>query len=158
MKTLNLDRERMAASKTSTQRDNINKVIIDTATRRMILDYSKGQVYTDGKTGQVIVVNNNYYYGNAGENAAGALTNRSINSGFAQPNNYSIDSMRINQAQKRRADSANNVLRDSLSQKRQQLDTLINRLNNLRQKLDSTNKADSSMGYNSQQISPALAR
>lgn len=152
-----IDNERIAASKTSMQRENKTPVNIDTATRRMILDYSKGQVYTDGKTGQVIIVNNNYYYGNARGNGIDSFYNPNMPSRSAQPNNYNVDSvMRINQAQKRRVDSANNILRDSLSQKRQQLDTLINRLNKLRQQLDSTNKADSSMGYNRGQNSPVI--
>ncbi|MCY7420191.1 MAG: OmpA family protein [Chitinophagaceae bacterium] len=153
-----IDKEMMTAGKIPMQGDNKTLVNMDTATRKMILDYTKGQVYSDGKTGQVIVINNNYYYGTAGENGKGAVYDRTINSGYAQRNNYNIDSaMRINQAQKKKIDSANNVLRDSLSQKRQQLDTLINRLNVLRQKLDSTNKADSLMGYNREQNSPKIA-
>ncbi len=152
-----INKERIAANKTRMQGENKNVVNMDTATRRMILDYSKGQVYTDGKTGQVIIVNNNYYYGNTRGNGIDSFYNPNMPSRYAQPNNYNVDSvMRINRAQKIRVDSANNILRDSLSQKRQQLDTLINRLNNLRQKLDSTNKADSSMGYNGGQNRPVI--
>lgn len=154
----NIDRERMAASKTRTQGNNTTRMIMDTGTKRIILDYSKGQVYTDGKTGQVIVVNNNYYYGSAGANGRDSSYDQRISSNYAPGNNYSMDSvLRINQAQKRRADSANNVLRDSLSQKREQLDTLINKLNNLRQKLDSMKRADNSTGYNNQGNNAAIA-
>ncbi len=55
MKTDDYNNERMATSQTRTQGENKTTGTMDTATRKMILDYSKGQVYTDGKTGQVII-------------------------------------------------------------------------------------------------------
>lgn len=107
------------------------------AANRLIVDYSKGQVYSDGKPGQVIIVNNYYYYDN--------FTTQRRDSLSAAGRSNLVDI---------RTDSVNNVLNDSLAKKRDQLDSLINKLYDLRQRLDSTNK-DNSSGYNNQQNNPA---
>jgi outer membrane protein OmpA-like peptidoglycan-associated protein len=140
--------ERENQERTGTTAGNNSPVIRDTATNRMVVDYTKGQVYTDGKAGQVIIINN-YYYGNAAANGNDSIyINRNV-SFEAQQNGNRVDSMVV-LAQKRKADSANRVLNDSLLQKREQLDSLINRLNNLRQRLDSTGRTDQSSHDNNQ--------
>ncbi len=128
-----------------------NRMNLDTSTtNRLVVDYSKGQVYSDGKMGQVIIVNNNYYYRNDATSVKDSILNS--RSTTVQQNAMNIDSvMAINVTKRLKIDSANNQLRDSLTEKREQLDSLINKLYNLRQKLDSSTKADSTFGNSKQQ-------
>ncbi len=148
------NREEMTRKKSQNQELSKAPANADSvAASRLSVDYTKGQVYSDGKPGQVIIMNNYYFYGNAPATLRDSLYNGSnITSGVAQQNAYRFNSeARLNLAQKTRTDSANKVLNDSLSQKREQLDSMINRLNHLRQRLDSTNREDNSSGYNNQQ-------
>jgi hypothetical protein len=146
------EREVMAGGQTRNPGTNNAGVNLDTAAaKRMLIDYSKGQIYTDGKSGQVIIINN-YYYGNAAANRRIPFPLTVIDlPALRQQNVYRIDSAAgLNLPQRRSADSANRVLNDSLMQKREQLDSLIDRLYKLRQKLDSVNKTDNSSGYNNE--------
>lgn len=110
-------------------------------TNQMVVDYSKGQVFNGGKPGQVIVINNYNYYGNVPDSIRNPQNKGSnIIAENEEQNAYRIDSAaRTNQEQKSKIDSTNKVINDSLIQKRKQLDSLINNLNNLRLRLDSTN-------------------
>lgn len=106
---------------------------------QLIVDYSKGQVYNGGKPGQVVIINNYNYYGNVPPTRLDSNNISNLPFGVEQQNAIRMDSAAmINQAQKARMDSANKKFNDSLIQKRKQLDSLIDKLNNLRQRLDST--------------------
>ncbi|RYZ25419.1 MAG: hypothetical protein EOO10_18320, partial [Chitinophagaceae bacterium] len=124
-----------------------------TAASRLVVDYAKGQVYTDGRSGQVIIVNNHYYYGNTAPNRRDTVyAIQDVLSLSVQQNTSRMDSAAaIMLAQKRSADSVNKVFNDSLALKREQLDSLINRLYNLRQRLDSAERTNDLYGHTPQQ-------
>lgn len=145
-----LEQELAAAQQRRSQTASDTAAKPDTlASNRMVVDYSKGQVYAGSQTFPVIIVNNNYYYGPAGPpktDTVYSLNNRPPN--VAALNQPSTDSAtRIKIANVKRTDSVNRVLVDSLSQKRDQVDSLINRLNNLRQKMDSATNTDNASGF-----------
>lgn len=137
--------EAIAAEKA--QRKAYNQTVLNrdtTTATRLVVDYSKGQVYTDGKSGQVIIVNNNYYGNPTTANRDSVYYLNAPPSGVQQ-NQYRVSPLSgADSVQIRKADSSKRVLNDSLSQKREQVDSLINRLYNLRQKLDSASKSNQS--------------
>lgn len=149
------NKEREEIAKRKYQNPDFNKTPANAdsiAANRIVVDYTKGQIYSDGKTGQIIIVNNHNYFGNVPANDRNSFNgDLSLPSVLTWRDAYRVDSVvSFNLAQKSWADSLNKVLKDSLMQKRVQLDSLINRLYNLRQRLDSTNREDNSSGYNYQ--------
>lgn len=94
------------------------------AAGKMIVDYSKGQVYSSDKNGQIIIINN-YYYGN--------------NAAPAKDSVYVIPAVQMVAA----TDAYQKVIKDSILQKKVQLDSLIEQLQLLRLQIDSTTIADS---------------
>ncbi len=107
----------------------------------LVVDYAKGRIYNNGnKDESIIIINNNYYY--APNNG---ITRDSVAQGYSYPGPVqdtiarmqdSINFMRSN-------DSAKQVLKDNISQKREKLDSLINQLQLLRNQMDSTRRKDS---------------
>ncbi|MEO6229286.1 MAG: OmpA family protein [Ferruginibacter sp.] len=119
---------------------------------QLVLDYTKGQVYSvdSMRNGQIIIINNNnYYYGNnPAPTKDSVLTKQMIQVVPADSIRYIRDSIKIvNDKNKRRADSVQKKLTDSISQKKVQLDSLINRLQILRNEMDSVKMVDSSTAF-----------
>jgi outer membrane protein OmpA-like peptidoglycan-associated protein len=119
-------------------------------TSRLLIDYNRGKIYdVPNVKGNIIIVNNNYYYnslpGVAGNPAAQTLVADTLLS-----NNridWRIDSAR-QQLNKRIADSIRRLQTDSLQLRKQQLDSLIKDMQRLQLQMDSVKKTDSLHAYN----------
>lgn len=122
----------------------------DTDTKnRLLVDYTKGQVFSADKNGQVVIINNNYYYGNNTPIKKDTVySTQDIRMVPAESATYIRDSLnQVVANRNRKADSTSNVLKDSIEQKKVQLDSLIYRLQILRLQMDSTKLADSLNAY-----------
>ncbi|MEO6707002.1 MAG: OmpA family protein [Ginsengibacter sp.] len=107
---------------------------------RIILDYKDGKIYdVPNSKGNIIILNNNYYYGNA------PAVRKSDTVTVENFTNEYVDSLQrqrfmINQLQnKMTADSISRITSDSLRMKRIQLDSLIRSMQQLQNQMDSIN-------------------
>ncbi len=124
---------------------------------QLVVDYTKGQIYSvdSVRNGQIIIINNNYYYGtNPAVVKDSVLPKQQVQVVPADSIRYFRDSLKImNDKNKRKADSVQRKLTDSISKKKVQLDSLINRLQILRNEMDSVKSVDSSAAFNSKRVS-----
>jgi len=101
----------------------------------LIVDYNTGKIYADpNKSGNIIIINNNYYYGNQLAKDSATYQNRMIanRDSILQTNDtlYKISN----------SDSVQRRWNDSLNVKKARLDSLIRKMEQLRKSMDTTNR------------------
>lgn len=121
---------------------------------QLVLDYTKGQVYSvdSMRNGQIIVINNNnYYYGNNPASSKDSVLTRQVIQVVPADNiDYIRDSIKlVNYKNRQKADSIQKKLADSINRKKVQLDSLIDRLQNIRNEMDSVKTVDNTSALNS---------
>lgn len=117
---------------------------------RLLIDYNKGKIYDlPNVKGNIIIVNNNYYY-NSFPGVAERPAAQTLVADTLLSNNridWHIDKMLLQQ-NKRQADSLRKLQTDSLQFKKKQLDSLIKDMQQLQLQMDSIKNTDSLHGYN----------
>jgi hypothetical protein len=117
---------------------------------RLLIDYSKGKIYDlPNVKGNIIIVNNNYYYNSFPGVAERPAAQRLVADTLLSNNriDWHIDKMLLQQ-NKRQADSLRKLQTDSLQFKKKQLDSLIKDMQQLQLQMDSIKNTDSLHGYN----------
>jgi len=115
-------------------------------TSRLLIDYNKGKVYDNPNSKGNIIIVNNYYYGNTPATPVIKSDTSSSQANLVQYYQQLIqqkDSM-LMQINKAAIDRNKKLLADSINYKKQQLDSMIYEMQNLRMELDSINFKDSS--------------
>jgi outer membrane protein OmpA-like peptidoglycan-associated protein len=113
---------------------------------RLLIDYSKGKIYdVPNAKGNIIIVNNNYYYNSGPVNPAATADSLLLN----KPVYVQTDSL-LQQQYQQEVDSIKKLSRDTLNIKKQQLDSLIEEMQLLKNELDSTGKKDGAYYYSAE--------
>lgn len=129
-----------------TQRYNTSRVVVTYSdTSRVVVDYNNGKIYDIPNAKGNIIILNNYYYLNS--TPAGTKQDARLVLPSAA-NNYDTINQKRSELQQFRnqysMDSVRKLTVDSMSQKRQQLDSLIKGMQQLQMQMDSARRKDSS--------------
>ena len=114
-------------------------------TSLLLIDYNKGKVYDNPNSKGNIIIVNNYYFGNTVATPVIKLDSSSSQSGLVEyykQLNLQKDSVLL-QMNKAAIDQNRKLIADSISYKKQQLDSLIREMQLLRIQMDSINVKDS---------------
>lgn len=116
------------------------------APNRIAVDYNKGLVYADDRKGSIIIINNNYFYDTSNRAKSNAIVSGQLSMYNADSATlrHLVDSIQQQAiAGRLQADTARQQLQDSIDHKKDQLDSLIRNLQQLRQQMDSSHTATS---------------
>jgi outer membrane protein OmpA-like peptidoglycan-associated protein len=129
----------------------VDSVVVEpNAQSRLSMNYKDGNIYTNPKDNRNIIIVNNYYYGNSGLPVK-SETNM-IQDPSSQYNPVILDSQTLSVARQKNkiiADSTSKIIRDSLTLKKQQLDSLIKAMQQLQRQMDTTS-------YSTEPAAPVL--